>query len=149
MTTKLSIHAVHQGEMRVLAGDGTHQVLMDYPMQQGATTEGLTPLQLLLASLSACSANSVSLLLKKMHQPISGLEVAVHALRSSEHPTVLTEISMDFRISGSGVDPNAVAQSLQLSEEKVCPVWNMLKSATPIKATYRITDDPQQCRENE
>ena len=147
MTTELSIHAVHQGGMRVLAGSGRHQVLMDYPMQPGEAAEGLTPLQMLLASLAACSANSVSALLKKMNQPVAGLEVAAHALRSQEHPTVLTAISLEFHVYGPGVDRETVARSLKLSEERLCPVWNMLKGGTPIKASFRIDDHPEQGRE--
>jgi putative redox protein len=88
MTTELSVHAVHQGGMRVLAGTSSHKVLMDYPLQAGETGKGLTPLQMLLASLAACAANSVALLLKRMNQPVVGLEVDAHGLRRQEHPTV-------------------------------------------------------------
>jgi putative redox protein len=142
MTTELSVHAVHQGGMRVLAGTASHKVLMDYPLQPGATGEGLTPLQMLLASLAACSANSVMLILKKMNQPIAGLEVEAHGLRRQVHPTVLTGISLEFLVTGSGVDPAAVARALKLSEEQICPVWNMLKGKTPITTSLRIVEVP-------
>jgi len=142
MKTELSIHAVHQGGMRVLAGTASHKVLMDYPLQPGETGEGLTPLQMLLASLAACSANSVMVILKKMNQPVTGLEVEAHGLRREEHPTVMTGISLEFLVKGSGVDPDAVARSLKLSEEKICPVWNMLKGKTPITTSLRIVDAP-------
>ena len=140
MTTELSVHAVHQGGMRVLAGTSSHKVLMDYPLQAGETGKGLTPLQMLLASLAACAANSVALLLKKMNQPVTGLEVDAHGLRRQEHPTVLTGISLDFLIKGSGIDPEAVARALKLSEEQICPVWNMLKGRTPITTSVQIVE---------
>jgi putative redox protein len=142
MTTELSVHAVHQGGMRVLAGTANHKVVMDYPLQPGATGEGLTPLQMLLASLAACSANSVMLILKKMNQPVAGLEVEAHGLRRQEHPAVLTGISLEFLVKGSGVAPEAVARSLKLSEEQICPVWNMLKGKTPITTSVRIVEIP-------
>ncbi len=142
MTTELSVHAVHLGGMRVLAGTASHKVLMDYPLQPGETGEGLTPLQMLLASLAACSANSVMVILKKMNQPIAGLEVEAHGLRREEHPTVLTGISLEFLVKGSGVAPDAVARSLKLSEEKICPVWNMLKGKTPITTSVQIVEAP-------
>ena len=139
--SELSVHAVHQGGMRVLAGTASHKVLMDYPLQPGDVGEGLTPLQMLLASLAACAANSVVLLLKKMNQPVSGLEVNAHGLRRQEHPTVLTGISLDFTIKGA-VDREAVARALKLSEEQICPVWYMLKSKTPITTSVQIVEAP-------
>jgi putative redox protein len=142
MSTELSVHAVHQGGMRVLVGNGTHQVLMDYPMQQGEPAAGFTPLQMLLASLSACSADTVMHLLKnKFNQPVDGIEVETRASRTQKHPTVLTEIAMEFLVKGSGVSPQAVTSALQVSEEQLCPVWNMLKGGTPIQASFRIVGE--------
>lgn len=142
MTSELHIRATQQGGMRVQVDDGVHQVMMDYPIRQEDTTAGLTPLQMLLASLAACSANSVMVVLqRRLNQPVTGLEVEAHALRRQEHPTVLTEISLDFLVKGSGVDPTAVSLALKSSEEQLCPVWNMLKGATPIHASFRLTEE--------
>jgi len=138
MKTGLKVHAAHDGGLRVLASDGNFQVLMDYPMAAGENAAGPTPLTMLLASLAACSVNSVLVVLKKMHQPVDGLEVDASAVRSVEHPTVLTAISLEFRVKGDGVDPEAVTHALQLSEERLCPVWNMLKGRTPIKANFKL-----------
>ena len=138
MKTELKVHAAHDGGMRVLASDGNFDVLMDYPMDAGESSAGPTPLTMLLASLAACSVNSVMVVLKKMHQPVAGLEVDATALRSAEHPTVLTGISLEFTVKGLGVDPAAVSRALQLSEERLCPVWNMLKDSTPIKSGFRL-----------
>ncbi|MGC1421158.1 MAG: OsmC family protein [Terracidiphilus sp.] len=135
MKTELTVHAVHEGGMRVLASDGEFHVTMDYPMVAGENMAGPTPLTMLLASLAACSLNSVVAILKKMQQPLAGLEVKARGTRRAEHPTVLTEISLEFAVKG-GVDPAAIARALQLSEERLCPVWNMLKLNTPIKAEF-------------
>ena len=135
--TELSVRAVHQGGMRVYASDGQFHVSMDYPQQDGDTTTGPTPLTLLLASLAACSLKSVVAILKKMHQPLQGLGVEVRGTRQTEHPTLLTNISLDFTVKGM-VDPVAMARALQLSEEHLCPVWNMLKGSTPITAGFNV-----------
>ena len=138
MTGELSVHAVYLDGMRVLAEAGNHRILTDYPLPPGRPAEGFTSLELLLASLTTCAANSVLALLKpKMNQPISGLEVRAYGGRREEHPTVLTQISLEFLIKGA-VDPEAVTKSLRIAEEQLCPVWNMLKGSTPITATYRI-----------
>jgi uncharacterized OsmC-like protein len=138
MASELSVHAVHLGEMRVLAKSENREVLTDYPLMAGRPLEGFTSLELLLASLSTCATNSVLALLKRrMNQPVTGLDVYARGLRREEHPTVLTEISLEFVVSGK-VDPEAVKKSLKISADQLCPVWNMLKGTTPIKATFRI-----------
>lgn len=138
VNTELTVHAVHEGGMRVRVSDGKFHTLMDYPLNVEQTTVGPTPLTMLLASLAACSANSVMAILEKMQQPVSQLRVEAHANRSPVHPTVLLDIALEFIIKGDGVDPAAVARALQLSEERLCPVWNMLKASTPIKATFQL-----------
>lgn len=139
MTTELSIRAIQQCGMRVTAGDGVHEIQMDYPLLPGESVTGLTPLKALLASLAACSANSVRLLLeRKLGQTVTGLEVQTYATRSTEHPTVLTNIRLEFLLSGPSLDPQAIERALNLSEQQLCPVWNMLKASVPISATYRI-----------
>ena len=76
--------------------------------------------------------------LKRMHEPVSGLGVEAHATRSTEHPTVLKEITLEFTVKGEGVDAAAVARALQLSEQRLCPVWNMLKASTTISVGYHL-----------
>lgn len=142
MTSELHVRATHRGGMRVQVDDGVHQVMMDYPLRQDEPTAGPMPLQMLLASLAACSADSVmAVLQRRLHEPVAGLEVEVCATRQQEHPTVLTDISLDFLVRGSGVDPAAVSMALQLSEEQLCPVWNMLKGGTPIRASFRLAEE--------
>jgi putative redox protein len=143
MPTELTIHAVNRGGMVVTAGDGRHTVTMDYPMP-GTESEklaGLTPLRMLLASLAACSGNTLAVLLRKMRQPVGDVEVDARGLRREEHPTVITEIALEFTVHGAGVEPAAVEKALAISEEQVCPVWAMLKGGTPIASTYRIVED--------
>ena len=138
MQTELMVRAIHEGGMRVRASDGQFHVEMDYPLEDGEPTVGPTPLTMLLASLAACSVNSMMVVFNRTHQPVRRLGVEAHATRSTEHPTVLKEISLEFTVNGKGVDSAAVARALQLSEERLCPVWNMLKASTPLKAGYHL-----------
>ncbi|MBI5526552.1 MAG: OsmC family protein [Deltaproteobacteria bacterium] len=106
MPTELTVHAVHQGGMRVCAGTDGHTVQMDYPLKPGEELAGLTPLQMLLASLAGCSANTLmAVLVRRMQQPVRGMEVHAHGLRRDEHPMVLTEITLDFMVRGRGPRP--------------------------------------------
>jgi len=80
MSTVLSVHAAHQGDLRVRASNGAHEVLMDYPLWPDEAGAGFTPLQMLLVSLAACSLNSLLVILKRrMNQPVTDIEVDVEA----------------------------------------------------------------------
>jgi len=138
MPTELVVRAVREGGMRFAATAGEHAVTLDYPLRPGETGAGPTPLQMILASLAACSGSTVALVLERMRQPLGGLEVEARGLRSDEHPTVLTEIALEFVLRGSGLDPEAVQRALTAAENQLCPVWVMLKAGTPITASFRV-----------
>ena len=139
MPAEAHVHAVHEGGMRITAGDGEHSITMDYPMADADPgLAGMTPLKVLLASLAGCSGNALAVLLAKMRQPVSGIEVDLRAVRRDEHPTVYTEIGLEFVVKGEGVDPAAVERAVAAAEGQICPVWAMLKPGTPITCAWRV-----------
>jgi putative redox protein len=138
MPTELVINADYQGGMKVAAGDGEHTVTMDYPLEPGQTVAGLTPLKLLLASLAGCIGNTVPMLLAKRGQTVREFKVKVTGHRRDEHPTVFTSLDVEFVLRGDGLDPAVVEHCITVADEKLCPVWAMIRPATPIATTYRI-----------
>jgi putative redox protein len=119
--------------------DSRHSVAIDYPPPLG-DGDGFTGLQMLLLSLAGYSGTSVISLLRRMRQPVQGKMVHATGQRRDEHPTVLTDIELEFSVSGGGVDSAAVARAIQMSEEQFCPVWAMLKAGTAITSRYSITE---------
>ena len=95
---------------------------------------------MLLASLASCAGSTVGLLLGQMRAPLAGLEVEARGQRRSEHPTVITDITLDFVVRGAGLNPDMVAKALQMAEERICPVWAMLKSGTTISSSFQIVE---------
>jgi putative redox protein len=138
MPSELTVQAVHEGGMRFGVTAGEHALTFDYPLRPEDAGAGATPLQMLLASLAACSGSTLGLVLTRMKQPLEGLEVNARGLRRDEHPTVITEIALEFVVRGSGVDPEAVGRALTVAEDQLCPVWAMLKTGTPITASFRV-----------
>lgn len=139
MPTELVIQADYQGGMKVTAGDGEHTVTMDYPLEPGQAVAGLTPLKLLLASLTGCIGNTVPMLLAKRGQPVRALQVIAKGRRRDEHPSVFTRIDVELVLHGD-LDPEVVEHCIALADEKLCPVWAMIRPATPIVPSYRIED---------
>jgi putative redox protein len=103
----------------------------------------MSPMELLLISLAGCSAMDVVAILRKKRQVVEGLEVRVHGMRQDEHPTVFTDINLEYVVHGGGVDPQAVTRAIELSRERYCPVWAMLAPGVRITAASRVVcDDP-------
>ncbi len=138
MSGELMVHAVNEGGMRFAVTAGEHGLTLDYPLGPDDATAGPTPLQTLLGCLAVCSGSTVGLVLRRMQQPLEGLEVRARGQRRDEHPTVLTDIALEFEVRGAGVSPEAVQRALALAEDQLCPVWAMLKPGTPITTSFVI-----------
>lgn len=142
MTTELAarvrlLDGLHfQGSVR-----SGHTIDLDTSVADGGRA-GMTPMELVLIGLAGCSAMDVATILRKKRQLLEGLEVRVHGLRQAEHPTVFTDINMEYVVHGD-VDPQALARAIELSRERYCPIWAMLQPAVGITATSRVVhDDP-------
>jgi putative redox protein len=139
MAKEVGSHIVFKSGMKFdgVSGRAGRSVAIDFA-PEGEDVDGFSPLELLLTSLAGCSGQVVVGLLKRMGQEVKGLTVHAHGIKKEIHPTVLTSIELDFEFRGGRVDGPSVEKALQLSEERFCPVWAMVKAAAPIKATYRL-----------
>jgi putative redox protein len=132
-----TVEAVHQRGMQFVVTAGGHSVTTDYPMQPNEEGVGPRPLEMLLGSLASCAGGSMAVLLRRAGQQVDGLQVIARGERRAEHPTVFTEISLEFVVRGP-VDPGAAQRALELSEAQICPVWAMLKPGTAITSSLRV-----------
>ena len=137
MSTEYIVEAVHQEGMRFLSRVGQHSVTMDYPLKIDDPGAGPRPMEMLLASLASCAGGTVAALLRRAGQSVEALKVTARGARRTEHPTVFTEIALEFIVQGH-VDPAVVSQALEQAETRVCPVWAMLRPSTPIRSSFRI-----------
>lgn len=134
MRTDLCVRAVHGGEMRVDVRVREHVLAMDYP---AVTGKACTPLEVLLASLCGCAANTLFMVLcGKMNVKLESLEVEARAERRSEHPTILTAIELVFHLCAEFIDPEIVDRALRIAEEQLCPVLNMLRPGVQISSRW-------------
>jgi putative redox protein len=119
------------------AGDD-FTIHLDASKQHGGQGLGSSSQSLMLVSLAGCTAMDVISILRKKRQAVDGLEVWVKAERAEEHPKVYTHIWVTYRVSGQGIDPAAVARSIELSMTKYCPVAGMLNQVVPIETDFEI-----------
>ena len=136
MRTDLCVRAEQLGEMRVDVHVRQQVLAMDYPARDGGLP---TPLEVLLASLAACAANTLALVLRrKMGVIVNALDVEARAERRAEHPTVLTEIELGYCVGAAALDQDTLDRALRTAEDMLCPVLAMLRPGTKITSTARI-----------
>jgi uncharacterized OsmC-like protein len=122
--------------MRVDVHVREHILPMNYPAAQGVDP---TPLEVLLASLAACAANTLNLVLcRKMGAKVTSLEVEARAQRRQEHPTLLTAIELVYHLHGDELAPVMIEQALRIAEDQLCPVMAMLRPGTEISSSWQM-----------
>lgn len=136
MAEKMIVQARAEGEMRfeIAAGSG-HEVTMD-----GEHVVGCSPMEMLLASLAACSGISVISILRKKQELVMSYEVHVEGVRAETHPLVFVKIDVEHIVSGRGVRAASVERAIELAETRYCGVSIMLGKGTKLVHSYRIVE---------
>lgn len=123
-------------------GEAGVAVSMDSDRAHGGTGSGLGPMELLLASLGACTGMDVVSILRKKRQHVDGYRIEIAGTRATDYPHVFTAITLRHVIRGTHVSDEAVRRAIELSESKYCPVYAMLSKAAPISTSYEIHQAP-------
>lgn len=111
----------------------------------GGDNDGPRPLELMLMSLGSCTAMDVISILRKKRQDVSDFEVQLQADRASDHPHVFTDIVINYVVRGRDISPAAVTRAIELSRDKYCPAWAMLKkSVNSIEHSFEIIEEAQE-----
>jgi putative redox protein len=120
----------------------SHVLTIDIDTEFGGNNSGPEPKELLLVSLGSCTGEDVIGILRKKRQIVTGYNINVYAVEAQEHPKIYTSILVEHIVTGPGVDPVAVARSIELSITKYCPVHALLSRATYVEHVYRIVTEP-------
>ena len=112
-----------------------HAIVVDGGKEKTANS----PVELVLIALCGCTASDVVGILRKKREPFMGLEVLAQAERTTEHPTVFTEIHLTYRVHGK-VSQKAMEDAVRLSKEKYCSVSAMLEKTAKITHTIEYAE---------
>ena len=97
----------------------------------GPSSEGIRPMENVLASLAGCSAVDVMLILQRGRHTVDALKVTMDAERADAIPAVFTKIHIHFEVGGD-FDLKKLQRAVDLSMEKYCSVARMLSSTVEI-----------------
>jgi putative redox protein len=103
----------------------------------GDNVEGPGPMLTLLLAAAACTGSDVVVVLNKMRVAFSALRIEVSGVRRETEPRRYVSLHLDYRVTGSGVDPAKVRRAIDLSLEKYCSVIHSL--APDMAITYALS----------
>ena len=115
-----------------------HAVSIDTDHERSAAP---TPIELLMIAVGACTAVDVVSILKKKRQTITDYKVEVRGARREEHPRAFARLEIRHIVRGRGVSPEAVAQAVQLSDEKYCSVAATVRPTAEIVTSFEIQEE--------
>ena len=106
-----------------------HSIIIDQPESEEGTDQGMTPVELLNASLSACQAYYASLFLRRHVQDVTGLEVRC-TWNYLEDPHRVGVINITV------VPPGVLTKQVRIGLLRIiehCTVENTLKNTPEIR----------------
>ncbi len=118
-----------------------HSVVMDARPEYKGEGSGFRPLELVMQGLAGCTGMDVISVLEKKRQDVRGLEITVKGTqREDEFPKIYTRLEVEYVVTGFGVNPEAVARAIDLSEHKYCSVGGMLAEDVRVTTSYRVIE---------
>ena len=102
---------------------------------------GIKPSELLLIAVASCSAVDVVDILNKKRMPLSYLEISAQGEQDQDPPWTFRKIHLHYCLSGKALTEKAVAQAIDLSEEKYCSVAATVRATAQIMTDFEILRD--------
>ncbi len=116
---------------------GTHELVVDEPVELGGTDEGMTPYELLLASLSSCMAITMRMYASRKGWPLEGASVHLRTApaREPDHEVMasgarrVTRIERRIELRGT---LTAEQHSRLIDIADRCPIKRNLEAALQV-----------------
>jgi putative redox protein len=127
-----------EGKQFIGVDSTNHSVVLSTP-SEGI---GIKPSDLLLIAVASCSAVDVVEILEKKRMTLTHLEISSSGEQDQDPPWTFRKIHMHFKIGGKNLTEKAVAQAIQLSEEKYCSVAATIRGTAQIITDFEILQGP-------
>lgn len=105
----------------------------------GEGETGQSPPEVLLSALATCVSYDVIDILAKQKTPLKSLEIDVVGERVNTVPRRYRHITLNFRMSGEGIEKEKALRAIELSTNKYCSVRDTLRPDLQIDWTVEIS----------
>src|SRR5512145_1902062 len=129
------------GGQQYVGTDSTHHSVVLSTPDEGV---GIKPSELLLIAVASCSAVDVVEILSKKRMPLDHLEISCSGEQDQDPPWTFRKIHLRFVMGGKNLTEKAVAQAIQLSEEKYCSVAATVRATAQITTEFEILEEELQ-----
>ena len=126
-----------EGKQFIGIDSTNHSVVLSTP-KEGI---GIKPSDLLLIAVASCSAVDVVEILEKKRMTLTHLEISSSGEQDQDPPWTFRKIHMHYKIGGKNLTEKAVAQAIQLSEEKYCSVAATIRGTADIVTDFEILEE--------
>lgn len=97
-----------------------------------------SPVELLLVALGSCTGVDVITILRKKRYQVLEYRIEISGERRAEHPRAFTRMEVRHIVTGRNISEKALAQAIELSDQKYCSVAATLRPTVEIISTYEI-----------
>lgn len=115
-----------------------HGLIIDGSPEIGGRNLGVRPMEMILMGLGGCTTMDILTILRKKRQNITDCVIEIDSQRQDTIPKIFSKIHLHFIITGDNLNDKHVQQAVQLSVEKYCSVYAMLKNSVEISYDYEI-----------
>ena len=121
-----------------------HAVVMDGSPESGGRNIGIRPMEMMLLGLGGCTAFDIVMILERMREKVTALDIALEGERASEDPKVYTRVKLVYKVTGRKLKPANVERAVNLSAEKYCSATAMFAKSAVIEHSFEIIEDGEE-----
>ena len=100
----------------------------------------VSPLEMLLVSVAACTAADIVSILGKKRQNVSDYRVEIKGERREQYPRAFVKFQIHHIVYGRDVSEQAVRQAIELSDTKYCSVAATVRPTAEIETSFEIIE---------
>ena len=93
----------------------------------GGEDTAATPMEVMVQSIAACSAMDVVSILRKKRKTINGYSMDIQATRVDEHPKILKEVHLVYKLESPDAELKDLERAVELSQTRYCGVSAIVK----------------------
>ena len=116
------------------------KVMLDAEPAVGGSNLGPRPKALTLVALAGCNGMDVISILKKMRIEPEYFNISVEGEPTEEPPKYYRKIHVIYELKGENIDLEKVDKAINLSRDRYCGVFAMLKNSSEITYEIRILE---------
>lgn len=139
-TLTVQLHTIDEKTMFSATARDNPEIIIDYfpPIGSG---KGYTSLELFMTSFGSCvSSTLLSLLRYRMKKKVDGVVAHVQGTVREEHPKALKHILLTLTFKSKELTKAEALEALNAAEEKMCPVWAMIKGNVDVDVEIEISE---------